>query len=72
MKYGLWIVFFGMIVEGTLMIIITGFLCYLGMLPLKDAVVVAVIGAITGDKIWAIVGISIGYLFSASAEKIFG
>lgn len=56
MKYGLWIVFLGMIVEGTMMIIITGLLCYLGMLPLKESIAVAIIGAIVGDQMWYLLG----------------
>lgn len=30
LDYGFWIVFFGMIFEGTTMVVITGILCYLG------------------------------------------
>jgi len=54
--YGLWIVFFGMIVEGTMMIIVTGILCYLGMLSLKEAIPVAMLGAMAGDQLWYLLG----------------
>jgi len=54
--YGLWVVFVGVIVEGTMMIIITGILCYLGMLDIKEAVLVAILGAVTGDQLWYILG----------------
>ena len=55
-KYGLLVVFVGMIVEGTMMILITGFLCYLGMLPLKESILVAILGAVTGDQMWYLLG----------------
>jgi membrane protein DedA with SNARE-associated domain len=54
--YGLWIVFFGVMVEGTTMILLTGILCYLGMLSLKEAIPIAIIGAIIGDQFWYLVG----------------
>ena len=50
--YGLLIIFFGVIFEGTAMILITGFLCYLGMLPIKESLIVAIIGAVIGDQFW--------------------
>ena len=54
--YGLWIVFFGMMVEGTTMIIATGILCYLGMLSFGSAFLVAILGAIAGDQLWYFLG----------------
>ncbi len=54
--YGMWVVFFGMLVEGTSIIIISGILCYLGMLPLVDTIIVAIIGAVIGDQFWYFVG----------------
>ena len=54
--YGLWIVFFGMMVEGTSMIIATGILCYLGMLSFPSAFIVAILGAIAGDQLWYFLG----------------
>jgi len=54
--YGLLIVFFGVIFEGTAMILITGFLCYLGVLPIKEALIVATIGAVIGDQLWYLGG----------------
>ena len=51
-QYGLWIVFFGMMVEGTTMILATGILCYLGMLSIQSAIPVAILGAILGDQLW--------------------
>ncbi len=55
-QYGLWIVFFGMMVEGTTMILATGILCYLGMLPLQSAIPVAILGATLGDQLWYALG----------------
>ena len=55
-SYGLWIVFFGMIVEGTIMIIISGILCYMGLLPIDSTLIVALLGAISGDHMWYFIG----------------
>jgi len=54
--YGLWIVFFGMMVEGTSMIIATGILCYLGMFSFPSAFFVAILGAVVGDQLWYFLG----------------
>jgi membrane protein DedA with SNARE-associated domain len=55
-QYGLWVVFFGVIVEGTTMILVTGILCYLGMLDFKEALPVAIFGAVLGDQFWYYMG----------------
>lgn len=55
-QYGLWVVFIGMMTEGTTMIIVTGILCYLGMLSFKEAVPVAIAGAVAGDQLWYFAG----------------
>jgi len=55
-QYGLWIVFFGMMTEGTIMIIISGILCYLGMLSLEETIPVAILGALIGDQFWYLIG----------------
>lgn len=55
-QYGLWIVFFGMMTEGTIMIIVSGILCYLGMLSLKETIPVAIFGAFIGDQFWYFIG----------------
>ena len=54
--YGLWIVFFGMIIEGTAVIILSGVLCHLNILPCEKTLIVAILGAITGDQIWFYIG----------------
>lgn len=54
--YGLIIIFFGMMIEGTTMIIATGVVCYMGMIPITQAIPVAIIGAIVGDWFWYFVG----------------
>ena len=55
-EYGLWVVFFGMIVEGTVVIILSGVLCHMGVLPCGATIVVAILGAIVGDQIWFYIG----------------
>ena len=55
-QYGLWIVFFGMMTEGTIMIILSGVLCSLGMLSLEKTIPVAIFGALTGDQFWYFIG----------------
>ncbi len=55
-QYGLWIVFFGMMTEGTIMIILSGVLCYLGMLSLENTIPVAIFGALIGDQFWYFIG----------------
>lgn len=59
-EYGLIIIFVGMIFEGTAMILITGFLCYVGIFSLHEAWIVAFLGAVTGDHIWFYLGRSYG------------
>ena len=54
--YGLWIVFFGMIVEGTAVILLSGVLCHLGVLPCEETLIVAILGAIAGDQMWFYIG----------------
>ena len=55
-QYGLWIVFFGMMTEGTIMILVSGVMCYLGMLSLKETIPVAIFGALLGDQLWYFLG----------------
>jgi membrane protein DedA with SNARE-associated domain len=54
--YGLWIVFIGMMLEGTTVIFISGVLCYLGMLSIEEAIPVAIAGAIISDQFWYFMG----------------
>jgi membrane protein DedA with SNARE-associated domain len=55
-EYGLWVVFIGMIVEGTAVIILSGVLCHMGVLPCGETIIVAIFGAIAGDQIWFYIG----------------
>jgi len=55
-QYGLWVVFFGMIFEGTVVIILSGVLCHLGVLPCEKTYIVAILGAIAGDQMWYFAG----------------
>jgi len=59
-EYGFIIIFVGMIFEGTAMILITGFLCYMGIFSLHEAWIVAFLGAVMGDHIWFYLGRSYG------------
>ena len=59
-EYGLIIIFFGMIFEGTAMILITGLLCYMGVFSLREAWVVSFLGAVVGDHIWFSLGRAYG------------
>ncbi len=54
--YGLWIVFFGMMFEGTMMIFTTGVLCYLGLFSSTEVIPVAIAGAVVGDQFWYAMG----------------
>ncbi len=55
-RYGLWVIFFGMMIEGTVMIVITGILCYLGIIYFPNALLVSIAGAIIGDQFWYFMG----------------
>jgi len=55
-SYGLWVVFFGMMIEGTTMILATGVLCFLGLLDIRYAWFVAYAGALIGDQLWYLLG----------------
>jgi len=59
-EYGLIIIFVGMIFEGTAMILVTGFLCYMGVFSLREAWIISFLGAIIGDHIWFYLGRSYG------------
>jgi len=59
-QYGLVIVFLGMFVEGTSMILISGVLCYLGILSFESTYLVAVFGAILSDHLWFRLGRNYG------------
>jgi len=66
-NYGLFVIFFGMMVEGTVMILVSGILCYLGLLSLTETIFVAIIGAIIGDQIWY----WLGHKYMVKIIKIF-
>ena len=55
-EYGLWIIFFGMIIEGTAISIISGVLCHLGVLSYEETLMVTILGAIVGDQMWFYIG----------------
>jgi len=55
-EYGLIIIFIGMMVEGLIMILLTGLLCYHGVFSIEDAWMVSVLGAVIGDNLWFYLG----------------
>ena len=55
-QYGLVIVFFGMMVEGTSMILISGVLCYLGILSFGATLSIAILGSVFSDQMWFFLG----------------
>jgi len=77
-QYGLIIVFLGMLVEGTTMILVSGVLCYLGILTLGPTFSAALLGAVIGDHIWFILGRKYGQsilnrfpAFEQKSKKVF-
>ncbi len=69
-EYGLWIVFFGMIVEGTTVIILSGVLCHMGILPCEKTIVVSILGAMTGDQMWFFIGKNYAYKFLSKFPRV--
>jgi len=77
-QYGLVIVFFGMMVEGVSMILISGVLCYLGILSFDSTFLVAVLGAVISDQVWYVLGRNYGQsilqkfpTFEARSKEVF-
>jgi len=69
-EYGLWVVFIGMIVEGTAVIILSGVLCHMGVLPCGSTLFVAILGAIVGDQIWFYIGRNYTQKFLSKFQNI--
>jgi len=59
-EYGLIIIFIGMMVEGTAMILLTGLLCYHGVFSIEEAWAAAAFGAVAGDNLWFYLGNTYG------------
>jgi len=55
-EYGLWIVFIGMMIEGMTIILLSGVFCHMGILPLEQTLIVAIIGGVIGDQAWFYMG----------------
>jgi len=68
--YGLWIVFIGMIVEGTAVIILSGVLCHMGVLPCGSTLFVAILGAMVGDQMWYYIGNNYAQKFLSRFQNI--
>jgi len=69
-EYGLWVVFIGMIVEGTAVIILSGVLCHMGVLSCESTLLIAVSGAIVGDQIWFYLGHNYAQKFVSKFKNI--
>ncbi len=69
-EYGLWVVFFGMIVEGTTVIILSGVLCHMGVLPCQETIIVAILGAVVGDQMWFYIGKNYAEKFLSKFPRI--
>ncbi len=68
--YGLWVVFIGMIVEGTAVIILSGVLCHMGVLPCGSTLLVAILGAVVGDQMWYYIGHNYAQKFLSRFQNI--
>ena len=51
-QFGLMVVFAGALLEGETVVLLAGVLCHRGLLPLDWTVLVAALGAFTGDQVW--------------------
>ncbi len=69
-EYGLWVVFIGMIVEGTAVILLSGVLCHMDVLPCDSTFLVAILGAIAGDQIWFYIGHNYAQKFVSKFQNI--
>jgi len=69
-QYGLWIVFIGMIIEGTAVIILSGVLCHMGVLPCESTLLVAILGAMAGDQMWFYIGHNYAQKFLSKFQNI--
>jgi membrane protein DedA with SNARE-associated domain len=76
-NWGLPLVYLGALLEGETVILIAGVLCHRGTLPLDWTVVVAALGAFSGDQFWFRLGRAKGSLvldryprLAATAERI--
>jgi len=62
-SYGLLVIFFGVLLEGEITIIIAGILCQRGTLLLGETFIVVVIAAFLSDQIWFHLGRRYGQYF---------
>src|SRR5262249_37734102 len=55
-QYGLWVVFFGTMIEGDLTLLLAGVAARSGLFTLQDALLVGTSGGIAGDLLGYLVG----------------
>ncbi len=59
-----------MIVEGTAVIILSGVLCHMGVLPCGSTLLVAILGAAVGDQMWYYIGHNYAQKFLSRFQNI--
>jgi membrane protein DedA with SNARE-associated domain len=55
-KYGLWVVFFGTMIEGDLTLLLAGVMARFGLFSFQDALLVGTSGGVAGDLIGYLIG----------------
>src|SRR5262245_26744376 len=65
-EYGLWVVFFGTMIEGDLTLLLAGVLARSGLFTFQDALLVGTSGGVAGD----LVGYLLGRLFRSRARTL--
>ena len=65
-EYGLWVVFFGTMIEGDLTLLLAGVLARSGLFTFQDALLVGTSGGVAGD----LIGYLLGRLFRSRARTL--
>ena len=65
-EYGLWVVFFGTMIEGDLTLLLAGVLARSGLFSFQDALLVGTSGGVAGD----LIGYLLGRLFRSRARTL--
>ncbi len=56
-QYGLWAVFFGVMIEGDLTLLLAGVLAHYGLFSFPEAIICGTLGGFTGDTIAYLIGL---------------
>ena len=65
-EYGLWVVFFGTMIEGDLTLLLAGVLARSGLFSFQDALLVGTSGGVAGD----LIGYLLGRIFRSRARTL--